>query len=45
MYVAGVGNDPRQDRIFNTKKQAEMYDPSGEYQDLWLHDEMSENEH
>ncbi|MGA1276989.1 MAG: DASH family cryptochrome [Candidatus Kapaibacteriota bacterium] len=45
MYVAGVGNDPRQDRMFNTKKQAEMYDPLGEYQALWLHDEMSENEH
>jgi len=36
MYVAGVGNDPRQDRVFNTKKQAEMYDSKGEYQSLWL---------
>jgi len=45
MYVAGVGNDPRQDRVFNTKKQADMYDPDGEYQDLWLHDHMAKNEH
>ena len=37
LYVAGVGNDPR-DRQFNVKRQASMYDPEGEYQDLWLHD-------
>jgi deoxyribodipyrimidine photo-lyase len=36
MYVAGVGNDPRQDRVFNTKKQADMYDANGEYRSLWL---------
>ena len=36
MYVAGVGNDPRQDRVFNTKKQADMYDANGEYQSLWI---------
>jgi deoxyribodipyrimidine photo-lyase len=35
MYNSGVGNDPR-DRIFNIKRQAEMYDPKGEYQALWL---------
>ncbi|MFM6954040.1 MAG: DASH family cryptochrome [Sphingobacteriaceae bacterium] len=34
-YVAGVGNDPREDRIFNTAKQAQMYDPEGEYVQLW----------
>ncbi|MFY8187600.1 MAG: DASH family cryptochrome [Flavobacterium sp.] len=34
LYVAGVGNDPR-DRQFNVKRQATMYDPNGEYQDLW----------
>lgn len=45
MYVAGVGNDPRQDRVFNTKKQAEMYDPNGEFQDLWLTVHMAKNEH
>jgi deoxyribodipyrimidine photo-lyase len=35
IYNAGVGNDPR-DRKFNIKRQAEMYDSKGEYQDLWL---------
>lgn len=34
IYNAGVGNDPR-DRKFNIKRQAEMYDGKGEYQDLW----------
>jgi deoxyribodipyrimidine photo-lyase len=34
IYNAGVGNDPR-DRKFNIKRQAEMYDGNGEYQDLW----------
>lgn len=36
MYVAGVGNDPRQDRYFNVKKQADRYDPAGKYQQMWL---------
>ncbi len=35
MYVAGVGNDPR-DRKFNIPLQAERYDPSGLYQKKWL---------
>lgn len=35
IYAAGVGNDPR-DRIFNTKRQADMYDKNGAYRDLWL---------
>lgn len=35
MYNSGVGNDPR-NRIFNTKRQAEMYDPNRKYQQLWL---------
>ncbi|MEO0338869.1 MAG: DASH family cryptochrome [Bacteroidota bacterium] len=35
MYAAGVGNDPR-DRVFNTKKQAGMYDGNGAYRKLWL---------
>lgn len=35
MYVAGVGNDPR-DRKFNIKSQAERYDPSQKYQKTWL---------
>jgi len=35
MYVAGVGNDPR-NRIFNTRLQAQHYDPQGKYRSLWL---------
>lgn len=35
MYAAGVGNDPR-NRKFNTKLQADNYDPSGKYRNLWL---------
>jgi len=45
MYLAGVGNDPRQDRVFNTKKQADMYDPNGEYQQCWLHEYMAKNDY
>lgn len=35
MYAAGVGNDPR-DRIFNTQRQANMYDEDGSYRKRWL---------
>ncbi len=35
MYVAGVGNDPR-DRKFNTQLQAERYDPNHKFRNLWL---------
>jgi deoxyribodipyrimidine photo-lyase len=35
-YIAGVGNDPRENRYFNIQKQAEMYDSQGLYQKLWL---------
>ncbi len=35
-YIAGVGNDPRENRVFNPIKQAENYDPKGEYVQLWL---------
>jgi deoxyribodipyrimidine photo-lyase len=35
MYVAGVGNDPR-DRKFNVRLQSERYDPGGNYQNTWL---------
>jgi deoxyribodipyrimidine photo-lyase len=35
MYLAGVGNDPRPDRYFNLRLQAERYDPNGDYQKLW----------
>ncbi|KAF2131140.1 cryptochrome [Dothidotthia symphoricarpi CBS 119687] len=36
MYVAGVGNDPRQGRTFNPVKQAFDYDPHGEYIKAWV---------
>lgn len=35
-YVAGVGNDPKEYRHFNVLKQANEYDPHGEYVRLWL---------
>ncbi len=35
LYVAGVGTDPR-DRVFNYKRQAEMYDPDFAYRRTWL---------
>lgn len=35
MYVAGVGNDLR-DRKFNVDLQAERYDASGKFQNMWL---------
>ena len=35
IYIAGVGNDPRGGREFNIDRQKQMYDPKGEYQNLW----------
>lgn len=35
-YVAGVGNDPREDRYFNIMRQAKNYDPKGTYVRLWV---------
>ena len=35
-YVAGVGNDPRENRVFNIEKQAHQYDKEGSYRRLWL---------
>ena len=35
-YVAGVGNDPRQDRYFNIYSQATRYDEQGRYVKHWL---------
>jgi deoxyribodipyrimidine photo-lyase len=35
-YVAGIGNDPREDRYFNTYKQATMYDPDAQYIKNWV---------
>ena len=36
MYVAGVGNDPRENRMFNVQKQAQQYDPNEKYRKIWL---------
>ncbi|ORX90230.1 cryptochrome [Basidiobolus meristosporus CBS 931.73] len=33
--VAGVGNDPRENRHFNMIKQAKDYDPEGKYVAMW----------
>ncbi len=35
-YVTGIGNDPVENRKFNTRLQAEKYDPLGEFRNLWL---------
>jgi len=34
-YIAGVGNDPRAGRKFNTDKQEEQYDRDKRYQNTW----------
>ncbi|QJD97247.1 DASH family cryptochrome [Mucilaginibacter robiniae] len=39
-YIAGVGNDPRENRYFNPKSAAEL-DPKGEYVKLWLQEKSS----
>ncbi len=36
LYVAGVGNDPRENRYFNIMSQAMKYDAKGEYVRIWL---------
>jgi len=35
-YLAGVGNDPRENRYFNIEKQAAVYDKKSKYRNLWL---------
>ncbi|MFN0049217.1 MAG: DASH family cryptochrome [Cytophagales bacterium] len=35
-YLAGVGNDPRENRKFNIEKQARDYDPNGEFVKFWM---------
>ena len=35
-YVAGVGNDPREDRHFKSESQVRKYDPESRYSNLWL---------
>jgi len=37
-YVAGVGNDPREGRLFNPVKQALDYDPQGNYIKAWVYE-------
>ncbi len=36
IYIAGVGNDPRENRYFSIPKQASVYDSKGEYVRFWL---------
>jgi deoxyribodipyrimidine photo-lyase len=36
MYVAGVGNDPRENRYFNILRQAQNYDKKGDYVRTWI---------
>lgn len=35
-YIAGIGNDPRENRYFKIEKQATECDPKGDYVELWL---------
>ncbi len=35
-YIAGVGNDPRENRQFNIIKQANDYDEKGDYVRIWV---------
>ncbi len=35
-YIAGIGNDPRENRYFNIPLQAEKYDSDGSYVRHWL---------
>lgn len=41
-YLAGVGNDPRGHRYFNTDKQAQEYDKYKVFRTLWLSNLKSE---
>jgi deoxyribodipyrimidine photo-lyase len=35
-YIAGVGNDPREDRSFNVIAQSKKYDPNGDFIRYWM---------
>lgn len=35
-YLAGVGNDPRENRYFDQEKQAKTYDPENVHGTIWL---------
>jgi deoxyribodipyrimidine photo-lyase len=39
-YIAGVGNDPKEKRVFNLEKQAKEYDSDGKYRIRWLAKEI-----
>ncbi len=34
-YISGVGNDPKNGRVFNVESQQQRYDPKGEYIKFW----------
>lgn len=36
LYIAGLGNDPREDRYFNIATQEKKYDPEGKFIQYWL---------
>ena len=36
LYLASLGNDKRENRVFNVNKQGRDYDPKGEYLKTWL---------
>ena len=36
MYIAGVGNDPRENRYFNILRQGKNYDKTGSYVRIWV---------
>ena len=35
-YIAGIGNDPREDRCFNIPLQSKKYDPNGDFIRYWI---------
>jgi len=40
-YLAGIGNDPREDRYFNIASQAKKYDPNGEFVQFYINEAFS----
>jgi len=36
LYIAGLGTDPRGGRQFDVNKQQRLYDPEGEYIEMWI---------
>lgn len=43
--LAGVGSDPRRQRMFNALRQARQYDPQADYVSLWLPELRSVPQH